>query len=565
MTTSILDIPDVILERILFSLAYGEDRGDRYQHPPCLPLQVIPLSSTCRKFRRLASNLLTDDTQWRAYAARSRSLMSIPFFNHKNDLTDVCSHLSNDVDKPLSYADPEICQKRPCGFVHRQLAWYRLAAPSIKSFDLFTVSQKLPVREAFRIFNYFKDNHAPIEEFNMKYSWIHTVISVERLVSSLDHVLSFTAHNLKTLQITMFDNPEIGKVLAKTPLPSLKTLRLYSPVDEEACDMDLICTHLSQLLQSGTKLETLELHGEAVYVENLPRILSVCPYVHDIEFFNVDGFDYSFPSHERLSQFKISKLTMECRISQENLKNIAELVMFSRHICEVHFSECEIPSLGSVLEMYKLDFGSRIKTLVLHSRPGEAHNEGTIAKIAAYCPNIEKFNISVTNGEVFSPLGDFLMRSEYLKHFTVRTQKIRGMEENGFVTELVEKARYANCPIETIEFDLVLPTADEICQLMGSFANSLRFFRLRRFFPLCQDEYPFASVEDTVQVLRYLEKGYGFPNLKSISLPVPNTNHLDDDEKLLLDEMKCLLHKMETKIKCFDACKMIGKLSELGP
>ena len=566
MQVSLLDIPDVILERILFSLAFGEDRGDRYSHPAYLPLNVIPLSSTCKKFRRLASTLLTDDTQWRANAARSRSLMSIPFFDFNDDLTDVCAHLSNDVDAPISCPDPERCGKRPCGFIHRQIVWYQLAAPSIKSFDLFTVSQKLPKREAFRIFDCFREKHAPIEEFNMKHSWIHTTTSVERYVESLEYVLPFTASNLKTLHVTLFDRPAIGQVLSQNSLTSLKTLRIYSTTDHEEYDVDMICTHLSQLSQSGTRLEQLELHGEAFHAEDLPRILAVCPYVHDLVLINFDLSDSSFPAYQQLSQFQIRKLTLGCRISEENLQRIAEFIVNSHHGCELHFDESEIPSISNTLETHKLEFGSRIKTFVLHSRPEGEHDADAVRNIAAYCPNIESFDISIGNSEAFSPLGEFLIRARSLKHITVRTQKIRGLEGNSEVTKFIESARIATCPVETIELDLVLPTSDEVCKLIGSFANSLRYFRLRRFFPLRnQKQHPFGIIEDTVKVIRFLERGYNFPNLKSISLPVPNTDHLDDDEELLLREITCLLNKLEIKIKNFDSGEMIRKLADHGP
>ena len=384
---------------------------------------------------------------------------------------------------------------------------------------------------------------------------------IEKYVDSLEYLLSFTASTLKTLHVALFDSPAIGQLLSQHQLPSLKNLLLYSTSDGDEYDIGMICTHSAQLSQSGTRLEQLELQGWSFHAEDLPGILSVCPYVEDLILINFDLFYEAFPTYQELSQFPIRKLRLGCEISDENLPRIAEFIVNSPHVCEVHFTDYPITSINTILEAHKLEFGRKIKSMIWSEEEFDAN---AVWNVATYCPNIESLDICIGNNEAFSPLGEFLVRSRCLKHITVRTWNIPSLEGNSDITKFIESAQFATCPVETIELHLVPPTPDEVCKLIGSFANSLKDFKLTRFFPP-QKQNQSTSIEDTAKVVRFLEKGYNFPNLKSISLPVPNTDHLDDDEEEIVREITCLLSKLEIKIESFDSGEMIRKLADRGP
>lgn len=228
MIPSLLDFPDPILEKIISYVAYKDP-----SRPNGLPYNVLPIASTCKRLRNLSSTTLSDDSTWMNQIYPSVSGDEIMdaicgFRWEKSDIADSCNHLSNVIHQPSTQADPKRCRGRSCSIVHRKLAWYRLAAPCLRSLSVTGIAQNFSKREAFLLIDYFASVKAPVKYLDIEHKEITDSTQTRKYMEITRKLLTVVCSSIRTIHVNHFEDPELNRAICSQSFPHLKVFRIDS-------------------------------------------------------------------------------------------------------------------------------------------------------------------------------------------------------------------------------------------------------------------------------------------------------------------------------------------------
>ena len=242
MVFSLLDFPDPILENIISHLAYKNP-----SKPSGLPYDILSIASTCKRLRNLSAVVLSDDSTWLNQIYPSVSGDEIMdaicgFRWEKSDIADSCYHLSNFIHQTSTYADPKRCRGRSCSIVHRKLAWYRLAAPRLRSLSVMGIAQNFSKREAFLLIDYFASVGAPIRHLDIEHQDIIESIQKRKYMEITRNLLSVVYSSIRTIRVNHFQDADLNDAICSQFFPNLRFLR----IDSDMVDIESEQSHQNQ-------------------------------------------------------------------------------------------------------------------------------------------------------------------------------------------------------------------------------------------------------------------------------------------------------------------------------
>lgn len=539
---NLLDIDSPVLEKILSYLC--QNQPSNYH----LHKDTISIASSCKTFRQVVANMLTNDAFW--------TVNHTTFFN--NDKVTTCSSLSNDIyEEPCKPSIQNVlnCRRKPCSFIHEQLVWYNLAGSNLRTFHLSSLLRHVPSREIVHILQSLTNLAVPLRNLNL-FCPLH--VNAQKQADILPALQQLVPHIAPTLVNLSFHTEYsiLAQAICSDPLPSLKqlSLRFHSgsphPSRHVTNDISVSYQLLKHCFESGANLDTLSLYCHAKHVEHLHN-LSVYPNVEKLSLHPTEkGLKMGFPLPRDMIKFKIQQLHIHnAFIDDREMERIAHFVATTESLSELHLHTCRTWWLNKALELYPLGLGKKLITLdFFHdNRRQPVWNAELLETVSKYCVNLKSLRLRILHEDALCSVGTALVKLKTLQILHLDSHSMIGSEKQG-IEDLMLGARKSASPIEQISFKNISIGHDHVCELLDHFSDTIQQLNVGflSYYMGCVNR-SLRKYNDVRHVfahaLRYRDR---YSKLNMLKLPdyIFLQMEKDEDEDKVMEEVEMLKSKL---------------------
>lgn len=562
-SNNILEFPESILFQILHHVAYSS-RGSIPKNHLHLPHSILPISTTCKLLRNISSRLISDDTLFD--------------FNHGYQVDDPeamhCPLLSDDPSRPSLPSPSSICENNPCRSIHRQIAWYKFSVLGLTTLHFIRICEYIPAGEAIDIINRLIAARTPISILDLSVSMYTSEEKINIMMPNFRRLLAIIASKMKkiTIEPSMNGRELVFSALNAFPLPALTHVTIIAmdvsqwENSNQDIEVETVLEFLKHCRESGAVLQHLQLVVPPHRLAELSVVGDIYPVISELTITHMPVIQYDIEGAVHFDRFNPETINItDMIIGEEDIIDMARSFSENDRVKQVNFIRCKVLWLSKALHSYGLAFGNKIKRLVMvdHDEPDPKLCEA----VATFCHNCVEADLPCYD-EQLEDVAKFLHQSPMLESFFLRCPSELESEK---VRKFIELLEGSGGRIKTFRIDGLGLLVNDVLNMMNHIGEWLECFHLE-FQNALFFEYPCEgyNLKDAAELLDGLLKSNNMPMLKSVFVPlsnVPSEGEQTIEEKVLVQEIECLLDKLAVKYKSLELsyfeCWLAGMESQV--